>query len=345
MLFVFDTETTGLFPVRTESSNGKDGKTYMNSVKGTGTGIPKNKTYPPDLELLQIGWSIVDPTTFETVASYSTLVQPFTRPNNIYDMVLYAEAVTKGIPLQEAMQTLLSTLQHWDATHDLLVCAHNVAFDRKVVAMSLYRAGFNPDLVWLAHSFHCTMVSVLDLDVRKEYHTWAQAHFPHHYLSRKSLETVLNHRGVPYASTDVAKELKKRVGALRPGEFETCSCAFDWKGFTWPPNLQYLFVYLTQRDIVQTHRADDDVSMLVACIPELIRRGWFVLPQTSQALAPAPAPAPALPIPNERKKTPLKKSSGPLKVSRSTASKRTSVATPTRHYFLRSRGPAPVLCL
>jgi len=339
LLFVFDTETTSLFPVKKVTTIGANGKPYINSVKGTGTGLPKNKMYTPDIELLQIAWAIVDPRTFETVASYSTLVQPTTYPSKIYNMELYAEAVKEGVPLRDAMQTLMSTLKHWDATHDMLVCAHNVAFDRKVVAMSLSRSGIDPDASWLAHSFHCTMDSVQALG-GAEYHAWARAHFPHHYLNRRSLEAVLTHRGVPYASTDETKELKRLVNSLRPGEFEQHACVFEPTGDTWSPNLQYLFIFLTHRDIVQTHRADEDVNMLVACIPELLRRGWFKLPPTHETPVPNETPVP-IPVRIQKKTT-----SPPKKVSRSVASKHTSVSTPIRRsYFLRSHGPAPVLCL
>lgn len=342
MLFVFDTETTGLFPVLKEPNTATDGKVYMNAVYGSGTGLPKNKTYTPDLDLLQIAWSIVDPTTSTTVESYSTYVQPAMRPDTIYDIDLYTEAVKQGVPLQDAMTTLVKTLAHWDATHDLIIVAHNATFDRKVVAMSLARAGFNPDASWLAHAFYCTMASVKDLG-GVAYHTWARAQFPHHYLTRPWLQFLLTRRGVPYTAADKTKDLKKRIAALRPDELALCgSNPFDPSGFTWPPNLQFLFVLLTGRDMIQTHRASDDVDMLVACIPHLVRRGWFVLPNT-------PAPAPALAFPNAQRvqislpsKT-TKTISGRPKVKPSPASKRTSVATPVfvRRYFLRSHGPAP----
>jgi DNA polymerase III epsilon subunit-like protein len=346
MYFVFDTETTGTFPVRKEPKTAADGRVYMNDVYGSGTGLPKNKAYTPDLELLQIAWSVVDPATYSPVTSYSTFVQPLTRPSTIYDVDMYAEAVKQGVSLQDAMTTLVKTLAHWDATHNLVMVAHNATFDRKVVAMSLARAGFNPDASWLAHAFHCTMASVLDLG-RKEYYTWAHAHFPHHYLTRASLQRVLTHRGVPYDASDKTKDLKKRVAALHPSELTLCGSApFELDGIKWPSNLQYLFVLLTGRDVIQTHRADDDVEMLVACLPHLVRRGWFVLPGSPTPPVPAPAPAPAFPN-AKRVQLPSKttKTSGRPKAKPSPASKRTSVVTPVRRYFLRSHGPAPVLCL
>ena len=113
-----------------------------------------------------------------------------------------------------------------------------------------------------------------------------------------------------------------------------------------PPKLERLHLFCTGKDVVQSHRAMADVDMLCACLPDLVRRGWLVVPGT------LPPPTPAfpnvtcvhLPVPR-RPSSSTKKTSGRPKASRSGASKRTSVATPTPRYFLRSLGPAPAVCL
>jgi len=113
------------------------------------------------------------------------------------------------------------------------------------------------------------------------------------------------------------------------------------------PKLERLHLMLTGNNTVQKHHALADVEMTIACLPELIRRGWFTVPGVA-APAPAPAPAPTTvraPSPNVLRKVkkmrhlPKKSiSSRPsktLKGSHTSASKPTSV--PSHSYNLRSR--------
>lgn len=109
-----------------------------------------------------------------------------------------------------------------------------------------------------------------------------------------------------------------------------------------PPKLERLHVFCTGKDVVQSHRAMADVDMLCACLPDLMRRGWFRIPAI-RAAVPQPLPnVMRVPMPKARRPTTRKTQK---KVSRSAASKRTSASTPIRTYALRSRGPIPVLCL
>jgi hypothetical protein len=104
-----------------------------------------------------------------------------------------------------------------------------------------------------------------------------------------------------------------------------------------PPKLERLYYFCTGKDVIQTHRAMSDVDMVIECIPHLVARGWFKVPEqvvpTPNGLTPALEKS--IKVLLKKKQT---KSSGP-----SRASKHTSVST--RTYFLRSAGPAPAICL
>ena len=291
LLVVLDTETTSCF-----------------DDKKDGTGLPKGgpRALVADgalarrVHLLDVAWSVVDPTDFSVVESYQSMCKPVGTFEYVFDQKLYQEAEKHGRPLKECMQALMDTLRRLRTTHEPYVVCHNVAFDRKVIAYSLAVAGMHQEYFeFLATPMLCTMASAFALE-GGVYDAWARRTYPDdpYYASRTSPKS---------------------------------------------PKLERLHVFCTGKDVIQTHRAAGDVEMLCACLPDLVRRGWFVLPNT-------PAPAPALAFPNAQRvqmsplsKTTKKVISGRPKVKPSPASKRTSVATPVfvRRYFLRSHGPAP----
>lgn len=98
-----------------------------------------------------------------------------------------------------------------------------------------------------------------------------------------------------------------------------------------PPKLERLHRFCTGRDVVQNHRAMSDVDMLCACLPSLIKRRWFVLPAGSSVPNGQP--------PQSHPATPTT----PTTYSANSAN--TCKNTPVHRYFLRSLGPAPMLCL
>lgn len=140
--------------------------------------------------------------------------------------------------------------------------------------------------------------------------------------------------------------------AMEAGEYDTWARrtypeAYATNPSPKPPKLERLHVFCTGKDVVQSHRAMADVEMLCACLPDLMRRGWFKLPfpTGSPTLPSLPSLPPSMVV---AIKVQLKKVkfSGHPRPKPSAASKHTSASTPTRrNYFLRSRGPAPVLCL
>lgn len=123
--------------------------------------------------------------------------------------------------------------------------------------------------------------------------------------------------------------------AMEAGEYDTWARrtypdAYATNPAPKPPKLERLHVFCTGKDVVQSHRAMADVDMLCACLPDLMRRGWFKIP-----FGLTPSYMQAI-------KVQLKKAYVRPRQKPSAASKHTSVSTPARRYFLRSQGPAPL---
>lgn len=113
------------------------------------------------------------------------------------------------------------------------------------------------------------------------------------------------------------------------------------------PKLERLHVMLTGNNVVQKHHALADVELVVACMPELMRRGWFAIPSSAPVPAPAqvvpaaPAAPPmkvvTAPLPNGWRRTAIRPPKTTTKTYvRSRASK--TISKPSHTYNLRSRG-------
>lgn len=287
VLIVLDTETTSCF-----------------DDKKDGTGLPRGG--PRELvadgalarrvHLLDLAWKVVDPEDMRVLETYQTLCCPVGPFESVFDQALYQEALDHGRPLVECMEALMDTLQRLRTHYEPYFVCHNVAFDRKVIAYSLAKAGMDQAYFEvLATPWLCTMASTFAMEAG-EYDAWARRTYPDFYANRPRPVT---------------------------------------------PRLERLHVFCTGKDVVQTHRAMADVDMLCACLPDLMRRGWFKVPAAPNGLTPSLMAA----IKVQLKKTKVKTSGRP-RPKPSAASKRTSASTPIRRsYFLRSHGPAPVLCL
>lgn len=285
VLVVLDTETTSCF-----------------DDKKDGTGLPRcgprelvaDGALTRRVHLLDVAWKVVDPTDMNVLESYQSLCCPVGAFEYVYDQALYQEALEHGLPLKECMQALMDTLRRLRTHYDPYIVCHNVAFDRKVIAYSLAKAGMDQEYFEiLATPWLCTMASTFAREAG-EYDAWARRTYPEAYAVRANRK---------------------------------------------PPKLERLHVFCTGKDVVQTHRAMADVDMLCACLPDLIRRGWFKVPVPNGS-----PPSFTAAIKVQFKK--MMKTSGRPRPKPSAASKHTSASTPVRRsYFLRSKGPAPTLCI
>lgn len=126
-------------------------------------GLPKNYRIPPDRSdnwprIVQIAWVVME-RPYEVITEKNFIIQPdgweigdSERIHKISPLM----AASHGVPIKKAMEHFIDDL---DSVQ--VVVAHNVAFDRNVIAAELMRANMRPRKV--GYSFYCTQMKSTDI--------------------------------------------------------------------------------------------------------------------------------------------------------------------------------------
>lgn len=146
-IMILDTETSGL-PPRLSSAY-KDRWKYKP--------VEDSKAWEC-ARLVQVAWNLYSKTG-EVICKRDFVIYPdgFTIPKEASDVHGFTTKIAKekGVPLRVALETLAEDI----LDTGLIVC-HNVAFDDRIVASELIRAGMaSTHTMWKNKPKHCTMLT------------------------------------------------------------------------------------------------------------------------------------------------------------------------------------------
>lgn len=173
------------------------------------TGLPKggNPRNTEDYEnsrLLELGYVLYNPNTFEQLATYSKLV----RPDDFVVRCTDIHGITQDMAYEEGV-SIADVLDHLDRIMPTfgVVISHNIAFDIKILLSEMFRYGrFEMYNRFLSNRFMCTMAIGTQMMGQKRRVSLSRL------MEHLNVTALQKHRALPDAQMclDCLIEMKKR---------------------------------------------------------------------------------------------------------------------------------------